>query len=54
MSPELERQLIDMGVIPPTALEEIGVVCYALQDHRMRMSKGFYDDPRNENNEVPF
>ena len=54
MSPQLERQLIEMGVIPSTPLEEIGVVCQAAQDHLMRMAKGFYDDPRDENGEVPF
>ena len=54
MSPQLERQLIEMGVIPSTPLEEIGVVCQAAQDHLMRMAKGFYDDPRDENGEVNF
>jgi len=54
MSPALERQLIEMGVIPSTPLEEMASVSNSRQDHLMRMAKGFYDDPRDGNGEVNF
>lgn len=55
MSPTLERQLIEMGVIPSTPLEAMASVSNSRQDHLMRLAKGFYDDPRDPiTGEVPF
>jgi len=54
MSLELERQLIEMGIIPASPLEELGTVCQSLENHRVHMTKGYFNDPRDENGEVPF
>jgi hypothetical protein len=54
MSLELERQLIEMGIIPASPLEELGTVCQSLQNHRVHMTKGYFNDPRDENGAVPF
>lgn len=54
MSLEIEMHLREMGILPANIFDEMEQVSQSLQDHRMRMSKGFYDDPRNENGEVPF
>ena len=54
MSIEIEMHLREMGILPANIFDEMEQVSQSLQDHRMRMSKGFYDDPRNENGEVPY
>ena len=51
MSPALEKQLIEMGVIPATPLEEME---QAIDSRLEYMAKGYYNDPRDENGEVPF
>lgn len=54
MTPSMERHLIELGILPPTELQALESVSQALTDHRRRMAKGFFDDPRDENGEVPF
>ena len=54
MSIEIEMHLREMGILPASIFDEMEQVSQSLQDHRMRMAKGFYDDPRDGNNEVPF
>jgi hypothetical protein len=54
MSIEIEMHLREMGILPANIFDEMEQVSQSLQDHRMRMSKGFYDDPRNGNGEVPY
>jgi hypothetical protein len=54
MSIEIEMHLREMGILPANIFDEMEQVCASLQDHRMRMTKGFYDDPRDGNNDVPF
>jgi hypothetical protein len=64
LSLQIEMHLREMGILPANIFDEMEQVsqqqcsplrgCASLQDHRMRMSKGFYDDPRDGNNEVPF
>ena len=54
MSIEIERHLREMGILPANIFDEMEQVSQSLQDHRMRMRKGFYDDPRDENGEVPY
>jgi hypothetical protein len=54
MSIEIEMHLREMGILPANTFDEMEQVSQSLQDHRMRMSKGFYDDPRNGNGEVPY
>lgn len=51
MSPALERQLIEMGVIPATPLDEMEK---AVDSRLEYMAKGYYNDPRDENGEVTF
>jgi hypothetical protein len=51
MTAELERRLIEMGVIASNSLEE-------LANHKtiidITMTKGYFNDPRDANGEVPF
>jgi hypothetical protein len=54
MSIEIEMHLREMGILPANIFDEMEQVSQSLQDHRMRMSKGFYDDPRDGNGEVLF
>ena len=62
MSLQIEMHLREMGILPANIFDEMEQVSQSLQDHRMRMRKGFYDDPRkeaqlrgyNENGEVPY
>jgi hypothetical protein len=54
MSIEIEMHLREMGILPANTFDEMEQVSQSLQDHRMRMSKGFYDDPRDGNGEVLF
>ena len=54
MSIEIEMHLREMGILPANTFDEMEQVSQSLQDHRMRMSKGFYDDPRDGNGEVPY
>jgi hypothetical protein len=51
MSPELERHLMEMGVVSASPLEQLeGVV-----DPRHKcLAKGYFNDPRDENGEVPY
>jgi hypothetical protein len=46
MSIQIEMHLREMGILPANIFDEMEQVSQSLQDHRMRMSKGFYDDPR--------
>lgn len=54
MSPislELERHLMEMGVVAQTPMQELE----AIADSRLEcLAKGYYNDPRDENGEVPF
>jgi len=44
MTPEMERHLMQMGIIASTPLEEIEAVV----DPRLKcLSKGYFDDPRD-------
>ena len=54
MSLQIEMHLREMGILPANTFDEMEQVSQSLQDHRMRMSKGFYDDPRDGNGEVPY
>ena len=54
MSLQIEMHLREMGILPANIFDEMEQVSQSLQDHRMRMTKGFYDDPRDGNNDVPF
>ena len=54
MSLQIEMHLREMGILPANIFDEMEQVSQSLQDHRMRMSKGFYDDPRNGNGEVSY
>ena len=51
MSPELEKHLMEMGVLSVTPMEELEAVA----DYRNKyLAKGYYNDPRDENGEVPY
>jgi len=47
----LEQHLRDMGFMEPTQIEEMA----AVNDTRhVYLEKGYYNDPRDRNEEVPF
>ena len=54
MSLDIEMHLRDMGILPANIFDEMEQVSQSAQDRYMRLGKGFYDDPRDGNNEVPF
>ena len=51
MTLELEMQLIDMGILPATMLGELEAMVKVYPDLRF---KKYFNDPRDENGEVPF
>jgi len=46
MTPQLERQLIEMGVIPATMLESLQVM--SRPNYPDLLNKNYYFDPRDE------
>ena len=54
MSPELEMQLRDMGVLPATMLQELGSVADTKHIYPDLLVKNYFNDPRDENGGVPF
>jgi len=54
MSPVLERQLIEMGVLPATMLGELQAVADTKHVYPDMIDKHYFNDPHNENGEVPF
>ena len=54
MSPELEMQLRDMGVLPATMLQELGSVADTKHIYPDLLVKNYFNDPRDENGEVNF
>jgi len=53
MSIDIEMHLREMGILPASIFDEMEQVSQSLQDHRMRMAKGFYDDPPMEIKRTP-
>jgi len=51
MSPELERHLMEMGVVSVSPLEQLEDV---VDTRHKYLQKGYYNDPRDENGEVPY
>lgn len=56
MNHQLEQHLREMGLLPNSLIETLEeVVCPKLIAHRIHMSKGYFDDPRDPiTGEVPF
>ena len=54
LSPELEMQLQDMGVLPANWIEELGAVADTKHIYPDLLDKNYFDDPRNENGDVSF
>ena len=54
MSPELEMQLRDLGVLPATMLQELGAVADTKHIYPDLLVKNYFNDPRDENGEVNF
>ena len=50
MTPQLERQLIEMGVLPATMLESLHVM--SRPNYPDLLDKNYYNDPRDEFGEV--
>ena len=53
MTPALERQLIEMGVLPATMLQSLEVMSNT-PIYPDLIDKNYFNDPRDENGEVPF
>lgn len=51
MTLELEQHLMEMGVIPPTLLGQLESV---VDTRHKYLTKGHFNDPRDDNGEVPY
>ena len=51
---QLEKHLRELGIMPLTDFDEIEAVSQSLEQHLRHMAKGYFNDPRDENGEVPF
>ena len=51
MNLTLEQHLRDMGLMEPTQIEEVAAVT---DTRHVYLEKGYFNDPRNVNGEVPF
>jgi len=51
MTYALELQLIEMGVIPSNTFDELD---NSLKMPMMKEHKNYFNDPRDENGEVPY
>ena len=54
MSPELEMQLRELGVLPATMLQELGAVADTKHIYPDLLVKNYFNDPRDENGKVNF
>ena len=54
MTLELEMQLRDMGILPATMLGELQAVADTKHIYPDMLVKNYFNDPRDENGEVPF
>ena len=54
LSPELEMQLREMGVMPTNWLEDQSVVFDTKHIYPDLLDKSYFNDPRNENGEANF
>ena len=55
MNYELEKHLIDMGILPTTALDELDTSYGTIDDRDLYLAKGYFNDPRDPiTGEVPF
>lgn len=54
MTQTLEQRLMDMGILPPTVLGELQDVADTKHIYPDLLDKNYFNDPRDENGEVPF
>jgi hypothetical protein len=54
MTPELEMQLRDMGILPATMLQELDAVSDTKHTYPDLLVKNYFNDPRDANGEVPY
>ena len=54
MTLELEMQLRDIGILPATMLQELEAVADNKYIYPDLFVKNYFNDPRDENGEVPF
>ena len=54
MTPELELHMIDMGLLEPSVREELEAVADTKHTYPDLLVKNYFNDPRDENGEVPF
>jgi hypothetical protein len=54
MTPELEMQLRDMGILPATMLQELDAVADTKHIYPDLLVKNYFNDPRDANGEVPY
>jgi len=53
MSYDIEKHLIEMGILPATTMDELEAQAVDLQISAT-MQRGYFDDPMDANGEVPF
>tara|TARA_R110000803_G_scaffold41386_1_gene88981 strand:+ start:783 stop:947 length:165 start_codon:yes stop_codon:yes gene_type:complete len=54
MTQEMEQQLRDMGILPATMLQELEAVADTHHVYPDMLDKSYFNDPRDENGDVPF
>lgn len=54
MSPELEVQLRDLGILPANWIGELEAVADTKHIYPYLLDKNYFNDPRDENGDVPF
>ena len=54
MSPELEMQLRDLGILPANWIDGLEAVADTEHVYPHLLDKNYFDDPRDENGDVPF
>jgi hypothetical protein len=54
MTLQMERHLMEIGVLSTTLLEDLSAVVYYSTPTPTQATKNHFNDPRDENGEVPY
>ena len=54
MTLQMERHLMEIGVLSTTLLEDLSAVSYHSTPTPPQDVKSYFNDPRDENGEVPY
>ncbi len=53
MNATIELHLQELGFFPTTTMETLEELC-AVDQRDFTLEKGYYNDPRDENGDIPF